>query len=376
MCASDPAVCNPYYLSVEDVAVMQENAPFFETVGRSFFLLNTITSLAFIIVSLIIAVRKSDDWLALLISAILISLGAVGIAPALTDPALREGWFYAVLNLIAFIGYFGPISALFYFPDGQFVPRWTRWFCAIFIFGALVFFIFSNYEPMSDIVWTVFGLFTAVCVLVGIIAMVYRYRRVATPLQKQQIKWVVVGLLLAALSVLVWNLYAIFLPTYRPNPTRTVLVALTFPLVTILNMVFPISVAVAMVRYRLWDIDVLIRRTVTYALLTGALLFVFFGSVILLQQLFSTLTGAGQSELVTVLSTLAIAALFVPLRNRIQGWIDRRFNRNKYDAQKILTQFAETVRDETDLERVSARLIEVVDETMQPKTISVWLKQD
>jgi hypothetical protein len=94
-----------------------------------------------------------------------------------------------------------------------------------------------------------------------------------------------------------------------------------------------------------------------------------------LQQLFSALTGAGQSELVTVLSTLAIAALFVPVRNRVQGLIDRRFNRRKYDAQKVLQGFATTVRDETNLDQLTGQLVNVVNETVQPRSVSVMLKK-
>src|SRR5581483_4269991 len=122
------------------------------------------------------------------------------------------------------------------------------------------------------------------------------------------------------------------------------------------------------------DIDFLIRRTLTYSIVTALLLMVYFASVILLQQAVATVTGSQQNELVTVLSTLAIAALFVPLRNRIQNAIDRRFNRQRYDAQKVLNQFATTVRDETDLEKLTGSLIDVVNETMQPRSVSLWLK--
>lgn len=138
-------------------------------------------------------------------------------------------------------------------------------------------------------------------------------------------------------------------------------------------LAIPAAVGIAILRYRLWDIDVIIRRTVTYAVVTALLLVVYFGSVIVLQQLFAGLTGAGQNELVTVLSTLAIAALFVPVRNRVQGVIDRRFNRRQYDAQRVLAEFAQTVRDETDLERLTGRLVEVVSETMQPRSVELWL---
>ena len=115
------------------------------------------------------------------------------------------------------------------------------------------------------------------------------------------------------------------------------------------------------------------RRTAGYAILTALLLLVYFGSVIILQRLFSELTGQG-STLATILSTLLIAALFLPLRRRVQHWIDRRFYRRKYDAQKTLEQFATTARDETDLDRLTAELMRVIQETMEPASVSVWLK--
>jgi hypothetical protein len=374
VCDVDPDFCNPFYLSVRDLVVMGENAPPFGILARSFYVMNVITSLVFIVVSLVIVLRKSDDWMALLISAMLIGLGAVGISPETTELNLRGTLLYWGLQAVSFLGYIGPVSALCYFPDGRFVPRWSRWVClALFVSSGILFFA-SEMFVLPDIFWVLFGLLVAGCALIGLGSMVYRYRAVATPLQRQQIKLVTFGLLFASCSVILWIFYSRFLPSSNPSPSRTIIVAFTFPLICLLNSLFPVSVAVAMIRYRLWDIDVIIRRTATYALLTGTLLIVFFGSIVILQQLLASVTGAGQNELVTVVSTLAIAALFVPLRNRIQAVINRRFNRKKYDAQLVLSRFAETVRDETDLEKLSARLIEVVDETMQPKSVSVWLR--
>ncbi len=129
----------------------------------------------------------------------------------------------------------------------------------------------------------------------------------------------------------------------------------------------------AVLRYRLFDIDVIIRRTTSYALLTALLGLVYFGSVVVFQRLLAPLTG--ESTAAVVLSTLLIAALFLPLRRRVQDTIDRRFTGRKYDAQKTLEAFAATVRNETDLDALTAELVRVIQETMEPENVTVWLRE-
>jgi hypothetical protein len=136
-----------------------------------------------------------------------------------------------------------------------------------------------------------------------------------------------------------------------------------------------LSLGVAITRYRLFDIDVIIRRTLVYAVLTGVLAVAYLGSVLVLQSVFQAVTGEGQSPLVVVLSTLAIAALFGPVRGRVQAGIDRRFFRRKYDAARTLAAFGAQARDEVDLDHLSSHLIGVVQETMQPESVGLWLKE-
>ncbi len=136
----------------------------------------------------------------------------------------------------------------------------------------------------------------------------------------------------------------------------------------------PVAACIAIFKYRLYDIDILIRRTLVYGALSGLLALAYLIAVVALQAVFTALTGAVRSELVTVISTLAVAAMFVPLRNRVQGFIDRRFYRRKYDAARTLAAFSDSVRDEVELGRLAEHLTEVVDETLQPESVALWLK--
>ncbi len=214
------------------------------------------------------------------------------------------------------------------------------------------------------IIWGI-GLLTMVSA--SVVSLFMRYRRAQT-VEREQIKWL---LLAGAFFVVVYGL-TLFLSSSVESPLDNGLSNLLFVLSI---LAFPAAIAIAIFRYRLYDIDVIIRKTLVYSIVTVLLALVYFGGVILLQRLFGALTGVTQSPLAIVVSTLAIAALFTPLRRRIQDAIDRRFFRRKYDAQQVLAQFALTARDETDLDAVTGELARVIQETMQPERVSVWLKE-
>jgi hypothetical protein len=200
----------------------------------------------------------------------------------------------------------------------------------------------------------------------AVISLVVRFRR-ARGDERQQIKWFAS----AATLTLVW-ISVLWESTLGGLP------GVIFALSSLLVIPsIPIATGIAMLRYRLYDIDRIINRTLVYGALTAMLVAVYVGGVTATQAIFRALTGQEQQpQLAVVVSTLVIAALFMPLRRRIQAFIDRRFYRRKYDARKTLEAYSARLRDETDLEALSDDLVEVVKETMQPSHISLWLPPD
>jgi len=264
---------------------------------------------------------------------------------------------------------------LYLFPNGRFYPRWAF---VPFITTFLVFTVFSLefsglITPPSWVLQIDVLAFMVLLFLAGGF-QILRYRRDSTSLERQQTKWILLGIIILILSFPVWFLFFGGGLDILPGPPR-LLASIGGWLSTVLAIsALPVTMSIAILRYRLWDIDILIRRTLQYSLLSSLLALTYFGVVIVLQSVFTAVSGQ-QSAVAVVLSTLAIAALFNPVRRRVQDWIDRRFYRKKYDAAKVIAEFAATCRDETDLDKLTARLVEVVQETMQPEKVTLWLKK-
>jgi hypothetical protein len=257
------------------------------------------------------------------------------------------------------------------FPNGQWVPRWTRWvMLAAIVLGLAQQFILnpiSRNHVLLNMLSTASQLGLLGLLLAG---QVIRYRRYSTATERLQTRWVVTGM--AASLVLLAGLIVIVLALKIP---RLSLAYFYGELVyqTAIGLI-PLSIGVSILRYRLWDIDVIVRRTLIYSVLTAVLGLAYLSSVLVLESVFRALTGQGQNSLVVVLSTLAIAALFIPLRARVQRLIDRRFYRRKYDAARTLALFSSQARDVVELEQLESQLVRVVDETMQPAHVDLWLR--
>ena len=202
----------------------------------------------------------------------------------------------------------------------------------------------------------------------SLVSLIVRYRR-AHAIERLQIRWLIfAGVILLLTYTPIFFLTDPAAPGFASQFWQSLLL-----LVSIMG--FAAAITIAILRYQLWDIDVIIRRTLIYSVLTAILALVYFGSVIVLQTIFADATGE-RSALSIVLSTLLIAALFTPLRLRIQETIDRRFFRRKYDAQQALAGFSRLTRGAADLDEINRALLQVVDETVQPQTAAVWLRPE
>lgn len=308
------------------------------------------------------------------IYGVLTEPGSLPFARAMASPPYWV-WYPGLMLMLAFL----PL----YFPNGRLVsPRWRplTWFaaCAAVVATGVAAIqeedfetwgipnplgieSLDNMELLSDVFtigmpvsWVGIGLLSTASLLV-------RFRRSGRE-ERQQIKW----FSYATVLLILFSASDVLFRTFLPPLVDSVLFA------TLLMGPW-VAIAVAIFRYRLYDIDILINRTLVYGALSASLALVYFGSVATLQYAFRALTGSG-SQLVIVASTLAIAALFIPLRRRIQGFIDRGFYRKRYDAAKTLESFGAKLRDETDLDALSEDLVDVVRETMQPAHASLWLR--
>lgn len=330
-------------------------------------ILNAVSSLFWTATGWLIFWRKSNARMALLCALFLVTFSlALGIGDALA--LISPAWFVPV-KLIRFVGDTLIIFIFALFPDGRFIPGWARWLALFYLVPNTLSELTPPGSPFNSS--TLSGAFFLLLTVFFLGAQIYRYRRVSNLTQRQQTRWVVFGFTMMVVGFLALFVpYLIFPVLSQPGSVWDLYVS---PGVIVATLTIPVSIGIAILRSRLWDIDIIINRALVYGTLTLFLALVYAGLILGLQALLGAIIRQN-SAVAIVISTLAIYALFQPLRRRIQNLIDRRFYRHKYDAHRTLAAFSATLRSEVDLSQLSEQLLSIVEETMQPAHVSLWLR--
>src|SRR5947209_16959829 len=329
-------------------------------------------------VGFIIFWRRSDDWLALLAAFFLVMSSTT---PSSGNPtfvlALAYPVFALPFSLVSFLGLTSLLAFFLLFPNGRLVPRWM----GLILLLVIIYQFFNSFPSTTspfDTNWPGWLNLLVYPVFFGaiIVLQIYRYRRVSTPVQRQQTKWVILGVAAAIgfyIGLLVISLIAELIPSFINTINPILFNEVWGIILPVAFLLVPLSIGFAILRYRLYDIDLIIHRTLVYSTFTVVLALIYEVSVFTLQYLTSGLTLIRGNQLAIIASTLLIGLLFNPLHDRTHALIDRRFYRRKYAAARTLAAFSATVRDEVDLDQLGTTLMAVVEETMQPAHVSLWL---
>jgi hypothetical protein len=372
-------LCDNLEFSAGDVQVLQQlNLP--EYINPNVWkALEVPYSLGFFLIAGLIYLRRSDHAVGLLLSFCLVYLGTMLFSTA--DDPLRRSYpgLLAAASVLDIMGVTSLVLVLLTFPDGRILSKRLAW-----VTGGFIAFVIAlplatggssrlqgpDVSPLATAAWLMVFM---TMIGIGVRSQVHRYRNVSSSIQRQQTKWVVFGMAGYLIVVLLWGYIGYAYPPSEPSPTRVRLVLLATPTILVLSSLVPLSIAFAILRYRLFDIDRLINRTLVYAILSGMLALTYLFGVVVLQELLDAL-GLGRAPIAVVASTLVIAAMFAPLRRRVQGFIDRRFYRRRYDIEQTLAQFGARMRDGIEVDSLLSELLEVAEDTLQPEHASIWIK--
>ncbi len=377
----DPQACQFWQPTPDNVTALHRLGFSVDAYAVCFTLIDVGVSLVFWAVGLLIFWRKSDEWLGLFVSFVLIIYGSFGISDTLQTTFWVNQQDVPVLALLSFLsGLVQWVSLglfLVTFPTGRFAPRWT---VLIVFFWIVQFFAFylGGVLGLSEETQGLLLLVT-ISLTYGSTAvmLIYRYLRVFTLVQRQQTKWVVFGVGTGVLVNTIANNLPLFFPELgAPDSPYQLLGGLGGLFTALIFLPIPLCTGIAILRYRLWDIEAIINKALVYGSLTALLGALYAGLIVALVSLAGLLNdAAAETPVALVIATLVIAALFQPARRRLQALIDQRFYRKKYDAAKTLAAFSATLRSEVDLDQLREQLLAVVQETMQPAHLSLWLRQ-
>jgi hypothetical protein len=323
-----------------------------------FIALDLASIFVFSVIAAVIFARRSDDWMAMFISLALVTYGAIGTFFLYLLGRVQFSENLPIIFVQA-LGIGSSIIIYYIFPDGRFIPRWTRVLAAIYIAWALIWFI---YPPANLLAWPFFLSYLVIILFygTGVFAQIYRYYRVSGPIERQQTKWVVFGGAATSIGLSGFNAFRLMFASSNPTSLAQLQIDLVWiPYIVFFQLFVPVTFGIAILRYRLWDIDILINRTLVYIPLTAILAGLFAATITLSQKLFVALTSE-QSDFATVLTTLVVVAAFTPIKDRLQTLVDKRFKESSDPAQKM-NVFGEQVRlrvSPVEAHQITRRLLE------------------
>ena len=321
--------------------------------------------------------KRRTDRMALLVSYFLLIYGVTFAGPGERLELMLTGGTDVTLVATTLLLTIPTVLIFSLFPNGVFVPGWSRWLSLGSLVWLPIYFGVTPITPNPDtlqVTYAVGFIWILVIVIPMFYAQIYRYRQVSTPAERQQTKWVLYGfglwmtlIFLSSIPYFSW----LSQPPGSAIPTSAASLSFVWWLT---QAILPISLAIALLRFRLWEIDQIINRSLVYFALSVMLALVYLLSVVVLQVMFRGLTGQ-ESPLAIVISTLAIAALFNPLRHRLQAFVDRRFYRARYDSSRALANLSSGMRERVDLADISQIILTTVDDTLRPEYLSLWLRE-
>jgi hypothetical protein len=375
--ASAAATCAHYQLSEVAERVMLGWGLSLSTYAWFLTALIIVVAPIYLLLALIVLLR-SRGRLMMLCPAFGLLLFVPGFFPSISEAITQNHpeWL-TLLGLLQVTAIWIGILFGYTFPSGTFFPHWTRplMVVATVSVAMLAFYpsarLFSPSGPREAywLSFVVLALFAT-----ALWAQISRYRRLSNALEREQTKWVVFGFSILVVEMLGFGLAPQFFPALSQPGQLEVIYTVTNALASaIVAVVLALAFSVAILRYRLFDIDVIINRTLVYTALSVTLGSIYVSGVLLGEFLLRPLTP--ESDIAVAISTLAVVALFQPIRRRIQDNVDRRFFRRKYDAERTITSFRQIARNEVDLDRLNDELMNVIHETMQPNHVSLWLRK-
>lgn len=328
-------------------------------------LLGAVVALSFLATATVIFIRKPDEWMALFVAFMLVGMGAS--ANAVVTAEMSPIWRFAG-DMLGYIGWTAIFVFFFVFPDGRFIPRWTRVVAAAFVAQQVFHIAFPETVLDSD-TWpaAVSGPFFLGIFGMGIVAQIYRYRRISDVTERQQTKWVVFGVVMAAaMAVLINEVVPQFLQT-EPGA-----VVLREPLVFLFVLLIPLSIGVGILRYRLWDIDTIINRTLVYGALTVCVV----GLYVLIVGYLGTLFWTGDNLFISLLATGIVAVAFQPLRERLQSGVNRLLYGERDEPYAVLARLGQHLERTLVPQAMLPAIVETVAQALKLPYVAIALKQD